>query len=173
MVSSSLVVLVPPSPTLGSRTQMWSQSVFLEVTRALMPYSKPLELSPFFRISSFLHSVFPAFFNLSYFKRQIYHHHRALFFYYPFRYFINLFYSCHCLSFPFLGGCRLEKGHVARRSLLGSPEKALGTSVLVDKSFFLLISFCFSGVMCEFKSFVFLTLILFYFSIISLNLFFI
>ena len=27
-------------------------------------------------------------------------------------YFINLFYSFHYLSFPFLGGCRLEKGHI-------------------------------------------------------------
>ena len=29
-----------------------------------------------------------------------------------FKYFINLFYSFHCLSFPFLTGCRLEKGHI-------------------------------------------------------------
>ena len=37
--------------------------------------------------------------------------HDFFFFFYPFRYFINLFYF-HCLSFPFLKGCRLEKGHV-------------------------------------------------------------
>ena len=29
-----------------------------------------------------------------------------------FRYFINLFYSFHCLSFPFPKRCRLEKGHI-------------------------------------------------------------
>ena len=33
------------------------------------------------------------------------------FFYCPFRYFISLFYF-HCLSFSFLNGCRLEKGHI-------------------------------------------------------------
>ena len=34
-----------------------------------------------------------------------------------FRYFINLFYSFHCHSFPFLKGCRLEKGHIGARSV--------------------------------------------------------
>ena len=29
-----------------------------------------------------------------------------------FRYFMNQFYYFHCLSFPFLEGCRLEKGHI-------------------------------------------------------------
>ena len=29
-----------------------------------------------------------------------------------FRYFIKLFYSFHYISFPFLKGCRLEKGHI-------------------------------------------------------------
>ena len=29
-----------------------------------------------------------------------------------FRYFMNLFYSFHCLSFPFLEGSKLEKGHI-------------------------------------------------------------
>ena len=29
-----------------------------------------------------------------------------------FRYFIKLFYSFHYTSFPFLKGCRLEKGHI-------------------------------------------------------------
>ena len=29
-----------------------------------------------------------------------------------FRYFINLFYSFHYIPFPFLKGCRLEKGHI-------------------------------------------------------------
>ena len=29
-----------------------------------------------------------------------------------FKYFINLFYSSLCLLFPFLKGCRLEKGHI-------------------------------------------------------------
>ena len=33
-------------------------------------------------------------------------------FYHLFRYSINLFYTFHCLSFPFLKGCRLEKGHI-------------------------------------------------------------
>ena len=33
------------------------------------------------------------------------------FFFIHFRYFVNLFYSFHCLSFPFPKGCRLEKGH--------------------------------------------------------------
>ena len=52
-------------------------------------------------------SVFLASFNLPSFKRQVYHHLRDqmawfFFFYYPFRCFINLFYSFHCLSFPFL-----------------------------------------------------------------------
>ena len=28
-----------------------------------------------------------------------------------FRYLINMFYSSHCLSFPFLEGCRLKRGH--------------------------------------------------------------
>ena len=32
------------------------------------------------------------------------------FFYYPFRYFINLFYSFHCLSFPFLRDADSRKG---------------------------------------------------------------
>ena len=60
-------------------------------------------------------SVFPASFNLTSFKRQVYHHLRgqmALFFIILFRYFVNLFYSFHCLSFPFLEGSRLEKGHI-------------------------------------------------------------
>ena len=34
------------------------------------------------------------------------------FFFTLFRYFINLFYSFQCLSFPFLKGCGLEKGHL-------------------------------------------------------------
>ena len=29
-----------------------------------------------------------------------------------FRYFIKLFHSFHYISFPFLKGCRLEKGHI-------------------------------------------------------------
>ena len=34
------------------------------------------------------------------------------FFYYHFKYFIGLFYPFHCLSFPFLEGYRLKKGHI-------------------------------------------------------------
>ena len=33
-------------------------------------------------------------------------------YYYLFQCFSNLFYSCHCLPFPFLKGYRLEKGHI-------------------------------------------------------------
>ena len=61
-------------------------------------------------------SVFPASFNLPSFKRQVYHHLRdqmAWFYFITlFRYFINLFHSLHCFSFPFPMGCRLEKGHI-------------------------------------------------------------
>ena len=57
--------------------------------------------------------VFPASFNLPSFKRQVYHHFRdqmELFFYHLFRYFINLLYSFHYLSFPFLRGADSRKG---------------------------------------------------------------
>ena len=38
-----------------------------------------------------------------------------IFFITLFKYFINSFYSFHCLSFPFLEGCRLrERAHCAR-----------------------------------------------------------
>ena len=36
----------------------------------------------------------------------------AFFFNTLFRYFINLFYSCHYIPFPFLKGCRLGKVHI-------------------------------------------------------------
>ena len=62
--------------------------------------------------NSFPSFVFPASFDLPSFKRRVYHHLRdqMAFFFTLFRYFINLFYSFQCLSFPFLEGCRLEKG---------------------------------------------------------------
>ena len=64
-----------------------------------------------------LPSVFLASFNLPSFKRQAHHHCRdqMTWFLFPvtlFKYFIHLFYSFHCLSFPFLKGFRHEKGHI-------------------------------------------------------------
>ena len=66
--------------------------------------------------NSFPSSVFPASFNLRSFKRQVYYHLRdqmAWFFFFItlLRYFI-IFFSFHCLSFPFPKGFRLEKGHI-------------------------------------------------------------
>ena len=60
-------------------------------------------------------AVFPASFNLPSFKRQVYHHLRgqmAWFFSLLFLDILQLFYSLHYTSFPFLKGCRLEKGHI-------------------------------------------------------------
>ena len=62
---------------------------------------------------SSLPSVFPASFNLSFFKRQVYHHLGTRwhdFFITVFRYFMFLFYSFHCLSFPFPRDADSRKG---------------------------------------------------------------
>ena len=66
----------------------------------------PLELSPFFCISSFnlLPSKSRSINTLGTRWHDI--------FITLFRYFIKLFYSFQCLSFPFLKGCRLEQGHI-------------------------------------------------------------
>ena len=85
-------------------------------------------------------SVFSASFNLSSFKRQVYHHLRdkmaCVFFYYPFRYFINLFYSFHCLSFPFLKGCRLKKGHIVPVLCYHSSKKKIIIIVIINFDLF-------------------------------------
>ena len=85
-------------------------------------FSDGLFPSTFRPWNTFPSFVFPAAFNLPSFKRQVYHHLRdqvALFFFFLhiyyhsfFKCFSNLFYSCHCLPFPFIKGYRLEKGHI-------------------------------------------------------------
>ena len=71
--------------------------------------SRPLELPRFFRISGFLRPSFLPSKGRSIITLGTRWHD---FFYYPFRYFMNLFYSFHCLFLSFLKGCRLEKGHI-------------------------------------------------------------
>ena len=72
-------------------------------------YFPPLELSPLFCISSFLQ---PSFLQKAGLSPPQGLDGTIFFFITLFRHFIKLFYSFHYTSFPFLKGCRLEKGHI-------------------------------------------------------------
>ena len=116
--SDELAALIPPPMAWPCFTQQATFSHYcVELSNArINRFSDGFFPSASRLWNSLPSSVFPASFNLPSFKRQVYHHLRdqmaRFFFINLFRYFIKLFYSFHYISFPFLKGCRLEKGHI-------------------------------------------------------------
>ena len=116
--SDELAACIPPPMARSRSTRAtFAHNYCVELSNArINRFSDGFFPSTYHLWNSLPSSVFLASFNLPAFKRQVYHHLRDqmawIFFITLFRYFINLFYSFHCLSFPFLEGCRLEKGHI-------------------------------------------------------------
>ena len=113
--SDELAACIPPPMARPCSTQQatFAHNYCVELSNArINRFSDGFFPSTSYLWNSLPSSVFPASCNLPSFKRQVYHHFRDMIFFITlFRYFIKLFYLFHYIYFPFLKGCRLEKGH--------------------------------------------------------------